>query len=228
MSSLKSAKLIYDISPFTHLDYPDHLAAILWFYGCNMRCDYCYNPEIVFAQKAPISLQEALDFLETRVGLLDAVVLSGGEATTHLLVPFVQALRQMGFKIKLDTNGINVDQISQLLHKGLLDYVALDYKAPEAKFTQITHSRHYSRFSKTLDLLLADSVDFEVRTTVHADLLNEEDINAIICDLHRRGYNKSYYLQNFLETAPSIGDLKKPSAVFDPARLDQRLEIVWR
>ena len=88
-NSLEKSRVIYDVTKFTHLDYPDHLAAIFWFSSCNMRCDYCYNPEIVFAKSSEYSLQDALDFLKTRVKLLDAVVLSGGEATLHNLVEFI-------------------------------------------------------------------------------------------------------------------------------------------
>ena len=190
--SSKNAKIIYDITKFTHLDYPDHLAAIIWFSGCNMRCDYCYNKEIVFAKNGAITMQETLDFLSSRVSLLDGVVLSGGEATAYDLIEFCQAIKEMGFAIKLDTNGTYHNTVKTLLDLHLLDYVALDYKAPQEKFTQITHSRRYDKFSKTLDLLIASDIKFEVRTTVHSDLLSVRDINTIITDLIQRGYTKDY------------------------------------
>jgi pyruvate formate lyase activating enzyme len=113
--SFKNDSIIYDITKFTHLDYPDHLAAIIWFSGCNMRCDYCYNKEIVFAKSGSITLREALDFLRSRRGLLDGVVLSGGEATAYELLPFTQAIKEMGFSIKLDTNGTNFNNLKKLL-----------------------------------------------------------------------------------------------------------------
>ena len=226
--SSKNDKIIYDITKFTHLDYPDHLAAIIWFSGCNMRCDYCYNRDIVFAKNGAITMQEALDFLRSRISLLDGVVLSGGEATAYNLIEFCQAVKKMGFAIKLDTNGTYHNTFKQLLDRRLLDYVALDYKAPKEKFTQVTHSRKYDEFSKTLDLLLTSDIEFEVRTTLHSDLLSVTDINAIIADLRARGYTKDYYIQGFLDTGTSIADMKSPTSSFDKRALDTSLNIIWR
>jgi len=227
-NSLKSSYIIYDITHFTHLDYKDHLAAIFWFSSCNMRCDYCYNPEIVFAKKSSYSLMDALDFLKTRVGLLDGVVLSGGEVTLHNLVFFIQEIKHLGFSVKLDTNGTNHQTIQELINLKLLDFIAIDYKAPEYKFTHITHSKKYKEFSQTLDLLIKSEMAFEVRTTLHSDLLNEEDINFIIKDLKKRNYTNKYYIQNFLDTGSNIGDISAPHKVFDKEKLSQELELVWR
>jgi pyruvate formate lyase activating enzyme len=226
--NLENDSPIYDITKFTHLDYPEHLAAIIWFSGCNMRCDYCYNRDIVFAKKGTITMHEALEFLRSRIGLLDGVVLSGGEATAHELVAFCQAIKEMGFAIKLDTNGTNSQELYKLLNLDLLDYVALDYKAPQDKFTHITHSRRYDEFSKSLDMLIASGVAFEVRTTLHADLLSPADINTIIQDLENRGYTNSYYIQEFVETKTNIAALKKATQSFDKAALISKLDIIWR
>ena len=227
-NSLKSAKVIYDITKFTHLDYPDHLAAIFWFSSCNMRCDYCYNPEIVFAKSSAYSLMDALEFLKTRVGLLDAVVLSGGEATLHNLVEFAQEIKKLGFLIKLDTNGTNYESVKELLDLDLLDFIALDYKAPQYKFTQITNSDKYENFSQTLKMLIHRDFDFEVRTTLHFDLLNEDDINLIIQDLKCKGYQGIYYLQKFVETNSNIGNLQNPKKNFNPKLLSNKINLIWR
>lgn len=223
-----SAKVIYDLTTFTHLDYPDHLSCIVWFSGCNMRCDYCYNKDIVFAKDGKYSYNDILDFLKTRVGLLEAVVLSGGEATSHELLPFCREIKKLGFKIKLDTNGTNFSTIKELLDANLLDYVALDYKAPKDKFTQITHSNKFDEFSKTLDYLIKTEIAFEARTTLHADLLNEEDINTIMQDLKKRGYTNTYYIQEFLDTGVNIGNLKNPKNKINKALLQSDLEIIFR
>ncbi|MEA1955900.1 MAG: anaerobic ribonucleoside-triphosphate reductase activating protein, partial [Campylobacterota bacterium] len=177
-----NTRCIYDITKFTHLEYQDNLSCIVWFSGCNMRCDYCYNKDIVFAKSGEFSFNDVLEFLKTRLNLLDAVVLSGGEATSHDLVEFCKAIKKLGFKIKLDTNGTNFKQVKELLGLGLVDFIALDYKAPKEKFGKITHSNRYDDFSKTLDLLIDASIEFEVRTTLHNDLLNTDDINYIIKD----------------------------------------------
>ncbi len=221
-------KPLYDITPFTALDYPDHLATIFWFAKCNMRCVYCYNKDIVFGE-GKISQEEALAFLESRVGLLEAVVLSGGEATLYDdLVGFCQKIKQLKFKIKLDTNGINFDRVHALVENDLVDYIALDYKAPKEKYFEITKDKHFDTFSKTLNFLIQKQFPFEVRTTVHSDLLRVEEINRIIKDLLKKGYKGTYYLQPFVFTEHTIGRVKEEKNPFDTSRLSKELKVVWR
>ena len=227
-NSLFNTKVIYDITKFSHLDYPDHLASIVWFSGCNMRCDFCYNKDIVYAKNGHYTYNDALKFLESRVGLLDAVVLSGGEATSHNLVEFSKEIKKLGFLIKLDTNGTNYNSLSTLIENNLLDYIALDYKAPSKKFTQITQSNQYKQFSNSLDLLIKSKIEFEVRTTLHNDLLDVDDINYIIKDIVQRGYTNKYYVQRFLDTGDNIANLEKSTTFFDESKLISDLEIVWR
>ena len=221
-------KPLYDITPFTALDYPDHLATIFWFAKCNMRCVYCYNRDIVFGEEK-ISEEEALAFLDSRVGLLEGVVLSGGEATLYGdLVEFCQKIKQKKFKIKLDTSGINFDMVYALVENDLVDYIALDYKAPKEKYFEITKDKHFDSFSKTLNFLIHKQFPFEVRTTVHSDLLRVEEINRIIKDLIKRGYSGTYYLQPFVFTENTIGRVKEEKNPFDRSRLSNELEVVWR
>ncbi|WP_324170660.1 anaerobic ribonucleoside-triphosphate reductase activating protein [Sulfurimonas sp.] len=227
-NNLLSAKVIYDLTKFTHLDYENHLSCIVWFSSCNMRCDYCYNKEIVFSKNGDYSYNDVLEFLSTRINLLDAVVLSGGEATSHSLVEFCKEIKKLGFKIKLDTNGTNFLEIKKLIELELLDYIALDYKAPKNKFTKITHSNKYDEFSKTLDLIIDASISFETRTTLHNDLLNENDINKIIDDLVQRKYLGKYYIQRFLETDINIGNLSEASMEFDKSLLSDKIKVIWR
>ena len=219
---------IYDITPFSALDYPDHLSAIIWFAGCNMRCSYCYNGDIVFS-KGNRSLDEALEFLQKRVGLLEGVVLSGGEATMFSgLTEFCRKIKALGFKIKLDTNGTFPEKIKALIDENLLDYVALDYKAPPAKFYDITKNRNFTYFEESLELLLKENVSFEVRTTLHSDLLNEDDINAIASDLERRGYSGTYYIQDFVQDVATIGNVANPQTNFDKNKISSKLPIEYR
>ncbi|WP_321778098.1 anaerobic ribonucleoside-triphosphate reductase activating protein [Sulfurimonas sp.] len=227
-NNLLNARVIYDLTKFTHLDYENHLSCIVWFSSCNMRCDYCYNKEIVFSKHGDYSYNDILKFLKTRVGLLDAVVLSGGEATSHDLVEFCKEIKRLGFKIKLDTNGTNFVEVKKLIELKLLNFIALDYKAPEKKFTKITHSNKYNDFSKTLNYLIEASMDFETRTTLHSDLLNEKDINEIIDDLIDREYKGKYYIQSFLETEINIGNLGVASMEFDKSLLSNKIEVIWR
>ncbi|DAB27828.1 MAG: anaerobic ribonucleoside-triphosphate reductase activating protein [Sulfurimonas sp. RIFOXYD12_FULL_33_39] len=223
-----NANVIYDLTSFTHLDYPEHLSCIVWFSGCNMRCDYCYNKDIVFAKSGKYSYEDILNFLKTRVNLLEAVVLSGGEASSYDLVLFCQKIKQLGFKIKLDTNGTNFLHVKELIELNLLDYVALDYKSPKTKFTQITHSNKFDEFSQTLDFLIKSSVEFEIRTTLHDDLLDENDINEIIIDLKNRKYTSKYFIQEFRDTGTNIANLQRPKKKIDKSLLLADIEIVYR
>jgi len=208
--NLLNKKVVYDLTPFTHLDFPNHLSCIVWIAGCELRCDYCYNKDIVLAKNGKFSFNDILSFLDTRKNLLDGVVLSGGEATSVDLVEFCKAIKLKGFKIKLDTNGINFKHIKELVDLNLIDYIALDYKAPKYKFKKITHTliSKFDSFIKILNYLIKINFDFEVRTTLHRDLLDEDDINFIIQDLNDRDYQGIYFLQNFLDTSSNIGDIK--------------------
>ncbi|WP_365937969.1 anaerobic ribonucleoside-triphosphate reductase activating protein [Sulfurovum sp.] len=223
-----SHKPLYDITPFTALDYPDHLAAIFWFARCNMRCVYCYNKEIVLGEGKRTE-EEAIAFLQSRIGLLEAVVLSGGEATLFDgLVEFCKKIKQLNFKIKLDTNGLNPEMVKVLVENELVDYIALDYKAPKEKYYEITKNKHFDRFSKTLNLLIQKQFDFEVRTTVHSNLLRVTEINRIIKDLLKRGYRGTYYLQPFVFTEHTIGKVKEEKTSLDRSQLSSGLNVVWR
>ena len=207
LQSSTTAKRLYNITPFTLLDYPEKIACILWFAGCNMRCSYCYNPEIVLG-KGHINYSDALAFLESRKHLLDGVVLSGGECTLHKgILPLIEQIRSMGLLVKIDTNGSNPPILAKLLKKKLIDYVALDFKAPESKFYDITKSHLFSGFESTLSLLIRSGIAFEVRTTVHADLLNIEDLVGMIAYLEEAGYRGNYYIQHFINNTITLQKL---------------------
>ena len=221
-------KIVYDITKFTHVDYPNHLACIVWFAGCNMRCDYCYNKEIVFAKGGNYSLHDIITFLKSRTGMLDGVVLSGGEATNHDLVPLCKEIKKLGFNIKLDTNGTNFEAVKELIELNLLDFIALDYKAPKEKFIQITHSNKYDEFSKTLDYLIKKDFDFEARTTVHNDLLDEDDINTISSSLKQKGYKNILYIQEFLNTGTSIANMTNSLQKLIKSKLSDTIQIQFR
>lgn len=202
---------IYSVSPFTLLDFPEHTACIIWFSGCNMRCGYCHNPQIVKG-KGRGDINQVFDFLEKRKGLLDGVVLSGGEASIYSdIVDFARRVKKMGYAIKLDTNGTRPDIIKEFLEEGLLDYIALDYKAPPEKYKKVTGIDKFKDFEKTLALLCSQkNVPFEARTTVHTALMDEADISAIIHDLDNKKYAGTFYVQNFCSDndRPTLGFLR--------------------
>ena len=206
-SNFWNQKIVYDITKFTTTDYAGHLSCIIWFIGCNFRCLYCYNDDIVYSKNGKYDLKEVLLFLKSRVGLLDSVVLSGGEATIHNLIPLCKTIKRLGFKIKLDTNGSNLKQIRELINLKLLDYIAIDFKATKDKFKKIVGIGIYDNFIKTIKFLITIDFNFELRTTVNTNLIDEEDINNIILTISKLGYKNIYYLQTFLETSSNIGNI---------------------
>ena len=212
---------IYSITPFTLQDFPNHTACILWFGGCNFRCAYCHNPELVLCADKPKAMQDVWAFLQSRQKLLDGVVLSGGECTlAPKLDVFVEKLRSLGFKVKLDTNGSNPSLLEYLCNSRLIDYVALDYKAPESCFEKITGYRNKVFFFQSLDYLCRKSnIPFEVRTTVHTELLDEKDIAEIIYDLDTRHFKGELYLQNFISSGETLSYLPPQKRVLDVSLL---------
>ncbi|WP_258239419.1 anaerobic ribonucleoside-triphosphate reductase activating protein [Arcobacter sp. LA11] len=219
--------IIYSITKFTTTDYKDHLSCVVWFSSCNMRCLYCYNPDIVKSKEGNYSLNDLYSFLKKRIGLLDAVVLSGGEATTHDLFKICENITNLGFKIKLDTNGSNPKLLKKLLDNYLLDYVALDFKAPKNKYKDITKSSLYDEFIDSLKILKSSDCKFEVRTTLHNDLLDVDDINTMQKILVENTYTDNFYIQKFLEVE-NLSNLENSTKVFDLNSLNNDLNIVWR
>lgn len=206
-SSQEKGRPVFSISPFTLLDYPDRTACILWFAGCNMRCGYCYNPEIVLG-KGKLSWKNVQEFLLGRRRLLDGVVFSGGECTIHpQIIPFAREIKRMGFELKVDTNGSRPDVLRQLLEGNLVDYVALDFKALPEKYWEVTRSDLFSAFQKSLEVLLDATVQFEVRTTVHSDQLTDADLQNMESWLRRKGYSGTYFFQHFRGDKQTLGEL---------------------
>lgn len=225
---------VYSITPFTMLDYPDKVACIVWMAGCNMRCIYCHNPEIVTG-RGRSSFEEVLDFLEVRSGLLDGVVISGGEATCVKILPLLlEQIKRLGYAVKLDSNGTHPEMIRDLFERDLLDFVALDYKSPFSKFKSVTGTgaRMWKRFQETLDYLCAcQGGKFEVRTTVHSGIVDEAAVNEMISDLEFRRYEGVYSVQNFQSAEKgTLGKVDAPLWPFDPALVDvpHGFTIRWR
>ncbi|MFA5040282.1 MAG: anaerobic ribonucleoside-triphosphate reductase activating protein [Bdellovibrionales bacterium] len=212
---------IYDITPFTLLDYPDEVACIVWMSGCNLRCVYCHNPDIVLS-KGKKKDSELLDFLKLRQGKLTAVVFSGGEATFCPTLPqLARQAKEMGYKIKIDTNGGNPAMLKELVGKGLVDYVALDYKCPPQKAEIILGTSRFEKaFYESLDFLIQESekgtLTLEVRTTAAPEFLSKTDINEIIADLDDRGYRGTYWLQHIISSGDkTLGNIAAPKSAIN-------------
>jgi pyruvate formate lyase activating enzyme len=195
-------KIVY-LQPLSLSDYPGKLSAIVFFAGCNLRCPFCYNSELVLpelmAGLRPLAPEAILSGLAERLGFLDGVVLTGGEPTLSPDLPeFVRALKNLGFLVKLDTNGTNPAVLTKLLQEKLLDYVALDIKAPFPRYSEYTGLREAGEVVKavqeSLSVILRLAPDYEVRTTV-APGLSAPDLLDIAKSL--KGV-KRYVLQPFL------------------------------
>ena len=223
------AKPIYNITPFTLLDYPNKSACIFWYAGCNMRCSYCYNPEIVLG-KGKITFPEAISFLKTRQGLLDAVVFSGGECLMHKnSMAQISEIKKLGFLIKIDTNGSKPDVLKQLIAENLIDYVALDFKAVPNKFHQITQSDLFPEFEQSLDILLQSDIQFEVRTTYHSELISEEEMNQMVGYLDSKKYTGNYYIQSYRNNVTTLATLPASVRIQESALVSAlHFNIVFR
>nr|WP_211196225.1 anaerobic ribonucleoside-triphosphate reductase activating protein [Flavobacterium sp. H122] len=224
-----AVKPIYSITPFTLLDFPHITACILWFSGCNMKCLYCYNPEIV-SGKGQFSYEDSLSFLKKRQTLLDGVILSGGECTSHKhFIPFLKEVKQLGYAVKIDTNGSNSALLAEIIKLKLVDYIALDFKSLPDNYKKITQSDLFDSFQKTLDILLEYKVKFEVRTTYHSDLISISDLKKMILFLEQKGYIGYYYIQNFINNTPTIGNLNYSTKLTEIENLStKRIKAVLR
>lgn len=154
------------------IDYPGKISAVLFVHGCNFDCYYCHNRSLLEDWLDPIDADELNRFLISRVGLLDGIVLSGGEPTLDPSLPlFIKNLRALGFSVKLDTNGSSPQVIRRLIDERLVDYVAVDYKAPISKYAAIA-GPFADPFAvlETIRILCDSKTDYEIRTTVCPEL----------------------------------------------------------
>ena len=218
---------LYAITPFTQLDYPGELACIAWLSGCNLRCVYCHNPDIVL-QHGQKEDTELLSFLKARRGFLTGVVFSGGEATFCPTLPdLAQQAKAWGYKTKLDTNGTNPEMLHKLLENHHIDSIALDYKCPPHLADELLGTARYdSAFQESLTYLIeqasAGNIDLEIRTTYHPDYLDEADIGQIINDLDHRNYQGTYWLQNIVTSGEkTLGKVAAPERLLDQELLPQ-------
>ncbi|WMJ73177.1 anaerobic ribonucleoside-triphosphate reductase activating protein [Cytophagaceae bacterium ABcell3] len=225
----EAVKPVYSITPFTMLDYPEHTACILWFAGCNMKCPYCYNPEIVYG-KGQKSYAEVLEFLQTRKNLLEGVVLSGGEFTLHKgLEAFLYKVKKLGLKVKADTNGSNPQILKRLTQQKLIDYIALDFKAPLNHFQEVTRSHLFPNFETAIDYLLSENFPFEVRTTVHTKQLDQQSLQDMLSYLEGKNYQGEWFLQNFVNNTPTLGNLPNSYKKIKPFDIpSQKIKIIVR
>ncbi|NLD47349.1 MAG: anaerobic ribonucleoside-triphosphate reductase activating protein [Clostridiaceae bacterium] len=179
------------------VDYPGKIAAVVFTPGCNLDCHYCHNRKLLSDETVTdkISPEDIFAFLKERQGFLDAVVVSGGEPTLQPgLEGFLSCVKNLGFNTKLDTNGTNPDIVKRLVDRNLIDYIAMDIKAPFDKYKDICGGSGYlDRIDQSIDLLMQGGIDYEFRTTF-TPRLKEEDIFRIAGRIKGA---RAYALQQF-------------------------------
>ena len=187
------------IQRFSSIDFPGRIASVLFTVGCNFRCPFCHNPELVVGPFPSIPEDIIFAFLKSRVGQLDGVVISGGEPTLHHdLTEFITKIKDLGFEIKLDTNGTNPTVLQELLNKNVLDYVAMDIKHTWEKYNTITRVNHdVESIKKSVNILINSNIEYEFRTTVIQSIHTLDDIVEISENI--RGA-KVYAVQEFIPT----------------------------
>lgn len=196
--------LLAGLQKNTLIDFPGKISCIVFTLGCNFRCNYCYNPTLVIHERFPKELLKEEDFfkfLEERVGLLDGVVITGGEPTLHKdLNLFITKIKDLGFAVKLDTQGSSPIFLESILKEGNVDYIAMDIKAPIEKYKEITNSHFDPNLILQSIKIIKDyadqnkNFDYEFRTTIVAGDLDKSDFEKMGEMI--KGASK-YYLQEF-------------------------------
>ena len=193
------------LQKLTLLDFPGRIAITVFTKGCNMRCPFCHNASLVVGDADIIPEDEFFAFLQSRIGRIGGVCVSGGEPTLYPGLPaFMKRIKDMGFDTKLDTNGTNPDMLLSLIDSGLVDYVAMDIKSSERGYSGVCGAdADMKKIKKSISILLSDKIDYEFRTTVAKPLFSEADF-VEIGEMIKGA--KRYYLQGFLDSGDIIGE----------------------
>ena len=185
----------------TLLDFPGHVAATIFTGGCNFRCPFCHNSDLLGSDVPPaFSEEEVLSFLSKRAGILEGVAITGGEPTLQPdLEDFIRQIRSLGLQIKLDTNGYKPEILKDLCEKQLVDYVAMDIKTCKERYSLVAGipSIHIEAIEESMHYLMASKIPFEFRTTVVKELHSAEDFEKIGPWISGC---PNYYLQNFVDS----------------------------
>lgn len=189
--------IIAGLQKTTFIDFPEKIACIVFTQGCNFRCGYCHNPELFENKEPTLSVSAFFEFLNKRKEKLDGVVITGGEPTLQKdLKEFIKQIKDLGFAVKLDTNGTNPEILKELISENLLDYIAMDIKAPLEKYKNIVNvDFDTKKIKNSIDFIMSCGIDYEFRTTVLKSQLSLEDFEEI-GNLIKRA--KKYYLQEFI------------------------------
>ena len=196
---------IAGLQKMTLLDYPGKVACTVFLQGCNFRCPFCHNRDLL-DHDGPYSVdeEEFWAFLRKRQGLLDGVCVTGGEPTVQKSLPdFLKKIKALGYSVKLDTNGFRPDVLEQVVSDGLVDYVAMDIKNSPARYAETAGLLHLDLtcIEKSISFLTSNKVDYEFRTTVVEEFHDEQAFVEIAQWLQKVSENtpKAYFIQQFTQ-----------------------------
>lgn len=184
------------MNKLTLIDYPEKVAAIIFTQGCNFKCSYCHNSGLIpLTGDNIVTEEEVFDYLTKRKNILDGVVVSGGEPLIHNdIIPFIKKIKDLGLKVKLDTNGSNPKKLKELLDNKLIDYVAMDIKNSFDHYHLITGVKVNELIKESIALLLKSNIDYEFRTTIIKEYHDIDELRKILSYI---GPKSKYYLQNY-------------------------------
>ncbi len=188
------------LEKFTLIDYPGKIACMVYTVGCNFRCPYCHNPELVDETvETAIPESDVLEFLAERSSMLDGLVITGGEPTMHDDLPkFMKKVKDLGLLVKLDSNGTRPEMLKEVVENKLVDYIAMDIKSTMSKYSQtVARPVDIDSIRGSIKFLMDSGVDYEFRTTVIKALLAPEDFEEIGEEIKGA---KRYFLQKFIPT----------------------------
>jgi pyruvate formate lyase activating enzyme len=206
------------------VDYPPNIACTVFLGGCNFRCGFCYNPDIVFGRPAQIAESGFFEFLEERKNILDAVCITGGEPTLQKYLPeFVMKIKKMGFKVKLDTNGTNPDMLQNLIDNKLVDYIAMDIKGPLEDYDRICGCKVDTEVVKKSIEQVKRLFDYEFRLTVVPMFIDRNNITKIGEIL--KG-SKRIFLQQFASSAALLDPDMQKIQPYSAAELEEMKELL--
>ncbi len=237
--------IIGGLQKFSLLDYPEHLSAIIFTQGCNFRCQYCYNPILVWPIREDklrnISLStldgdqqkghpqiipesDLFAFLKTRTGKLDAVVITGGEPTIQPDLPeFIAKIKKLGYLVKIDTNGANPGMLKKLIKENLVDYLSMDVKAPLEKYSVVVGMQpDLDKIKKSIKIIKESGLPYEFRTTIVPKLIELEDIK----DIGKLIKNADrWYLQQFKSNAELVNKKFKKIKPYPRDELEEMCKV---
>jgi len=206
------------------VDYPPNIACTVFLGGCNFRCGFCHNPDIIYRRPAQIPEAEFFGFLEERKNLLDAVCVSGGEPTLHKYLPeFLMKIKKMGFKVKLDTNGTNPAMLQNVIDNKLVDYIAMDIKGPLEDYNKICGVKVDTEKIKQSIEQVKRMFDHEFRLTIVPGFIDKENIKKIGEML--KG-SKLIFLQQFVSSVELVDDSLKGKKPYTVQELEEMKNIL--